>query len=56
MKIDLDKKFEEWKEENEENLKEKFLDTHDFYTYLDESWRKYQDENNLIEELNEIED
>ena len=54
MKCDLDDAFEKWKEENEENLKEKFLDTHDFYSYLEESWREFQDNEGLIDERNEF--
>ena len=48
-KVNLDKEFEKWKEENEEHLKEKFLDTHDFYSYLEEMWREYQEENDLVD-------
>lgn len=55
-KVDLDEEFEKWKQENEEHLKEKFLDTHDFYNYLEEAWQEYQRENDLIDKSNEIED
>jgi len=54
-KVDLDKTFEIWKNKNEEHLKEKFLDTHDFYSYLEEFWREYQDEHGLVDESNENE-
>ena len=53
-KVDLDKTYEIWKNKNEEHFKEKFLDTHDFYNYLEEAWRDYQRENNLIDESNEL--
>ncbi len=33
-----EREFEEWKKENEEHFKEKFLDTHNFYGYLEEMW------------------
>jgi len=52
-KINLDEEFEIWKNKNEEYLKEKFLDTHDFYNYLEEEWRRFQDEEGLIDERNE---
>ncbi len=52
-KVNLDKTFEIWKNKNEENLKEKFLDIHDFYNYLEEVWQEYQQENGLIDESNE---
>ena len=55
-KIDLDEEFEKWKQENEENLKEKFLDIHDFHNYLEEAWQEYQRENDLIDKSNEFED
>ena len=55
-KVDLDEEFEKWKQENEENLKEKFLDTHNFYDYLEEVWQEYQRENDLIDKSNKIED
>ena len=55
-KVNLDEEFERWKEENEEHLKEKFLDTHNFYNYLEEVWREYQEENDLVDISNEIED
>jgi len=54
-KVDLDKEYNLWKEENEEILKEKFLDTHNFYDYLEEEWQKYQDERGLIDKSNDIE-
>ena len=46
-KVDLDKTYEIWKNKNEEHFKEKFLDTHNFYEYLEEEWRTYQKENGL---------
>ncbi len=52
-KVNLDDAFEKFREENEEHLKEKFLDTHDFYSYLEECWREFQDEKNLFDESNE---
>ncbi len=55
-KVDLDLEFEKWKQENEDNLKENFLDTHNFYNYLEEAWQEYQRENDLIDKSNEIED
>ncbi len=51
-KVDLDKTYEVWKNKNEKNLKEKFLDTHNFYNYLEEMWRSYQEENDLIDNSN----
>jgi len=45
--VNLDELFEKWKSENEENLKEKFLDVHDFNNYLEEEWQRYQRENGL---------
>ena len=52
-KVNLDLEFEKWREEHEENLKEKFLDIHNFYDYLNEAWQEYQQENNLIDITNE---
>jgi len=54
-KVNLDEEFEKWKQENEENLKEKFLDTHNFYDYLEEAWQEYQRENDLVDKSNEFE-
>jgi len=55
-KVNLDEEFEKWKQENEEHLKEKFLDTHNFYDYLEEAWQEYQRENDLVDKSNEFED
>ncbi len=52
-KVNLDEEFEKWKAENEEILKLKFLDTHGFWGYLEEEWRVYQRENELIDKSNE---
>lgn len=51
-KVDLDLKFEKWKQDNEEHLKEKFLEIHNFQEYLEEAWREYQNENGLIDKSN----
>ena len=53
-KVNLDLEFEKWKNKNEEHFKEKFLDTHDFYNYLEEAWQEYQMENGLIDKSNEL--
>lgn len=53
-KVDLDKEFEKWKQENEEHLKEHFLDTHDFQGYLEEAWQRYQRENDLYDISNDL--
>jgi len=55
-KVNLDEEFEKWKAENEEHLKEHFLDTHGFHNYLEEEWRRYQRENDLVDETNEGEE
>ena len=52
-KVNLDEEFEIWKNENEERIKEKFLEIHDFDNCIEEEWRRYQDENGLIDESNE---
>jgi len=46
--------FDKWRKENEEIFKEKFLDIHDFYDYLKESWREYQEENDIIDDSNDF--
>ena len=51
VKCNLDKTYNVWKSENEEHLKEKFLDTHNFYEYLEEAWRDYEELNDLVDEL-----
>ena len=53
IKCNLDEEFDKWKNKNEEHLKEKFLDTHNFYEYLEEEWQSFQDENNLADGSNE---
>ena len=55
-KVNLDKEYEKWKEENKEIIKEKFLEIHYFDRYLEEEWRIYQGENDLIDISNEIKD
>ena len=52
-KVNLDKTYDVWKNKNEEHLKEKFLDTHNFSNYLEEAWRTYQRENGLIDKSHE---
>lgn len=52
-RISLDKEFDKWSIENEEDLKEIFLESNNFHEYLDECWQEYQKENNLIDESNE---
>lgn len=52
-KVNLDEEYEKWKKENEEHLKEKFLEIHNFDNYLEEEWRTYQQENDLVDESNE---
>ena len=55
-KVDLDLEFEKWKRIHKKYLKEKFLDTHNFYEYLEEAWQEYQRENDLIDKSNEFEE
>lgn len=52
-KVNLDLEFERWKKDNEEHLKEKFLEIHNFNDYFEEAWREYQDEEGLIDKSNE---
>ena len=48
--------FEEWKKENEDSLIEKFLDIHDFCSYLEDCFNEYQIENGIDEfELGDLE-
>jgi len=54
-KVNLDLEYDKWLESNEENLREKFLDIHQFYDFLEEKWQEYQQENGLIDESNEDE-
>ena len=43
----LDIEFERWKEANIPELKERFLDTHEFFDYVEEAWQEYQREQGL---------
>ena len=52
-KVDLDKEFEIWKQNNERELIKVFLEIHNFDTYLQDEWETYQDENGLIDKSNE---
>lgn len=46
-RVNLDDMFENWKSDNEEHLKEKFLEIHNFDNYLKEEWQRYQNEEDL---------
>ena len=52
-KVDLDKEFEIWKQENEKHITEVFLEIHNFDNYLQEEWETYQYENGLIDKSND---
>jgi len=49
-KINLDEEFENFKK----RFLEKFLEIHNFDSELEEAWRDYQRENDLVDKSNEI--
>jgi len=48
-KVNLDLEFEKFKK----RYLEKFLEIHNFDTYLEETWQEYQNENQLIDQSND---
>ena len=55
-KVNLDIKFDEWKDKNEEDILSRWevIKEDKLNEFIEELWREYQDEKGLIDSTNEI--
>jgi hypothetical protein len=52
-KVDLDKTYDKWRDENIQEICDRFQDSDKFEEFVEELWQEYQNENGLIDKSNE---
>lgn len=53
MKCNLDEVYDKWRDKNIEDICDRFQQSDKFEEFVEECWREYQNENELVDESNQ---